>query len=493
MSVALGFLAFNGMLLVAGYALIAVFLRRLSAVTRATYAGLALLLGAGTVGGLLAFLAVLGLRPTPIAFVVAAALVVFAGVTVLARTTPRPRRRRVVLPPVQEPEPPPPPRRELPLALDLATTAAAFGVAAFALLTLVAAFRSTAWLDDAWFLWLPRGLMLREHGLDPAIFAPNPAYAGFPDFDYPLWWSILTAVQTSFLGELNMHAVNGQLTLLVVAFVASVGRLLWGLVRPEILWPGLLLLLAAPELIHQTQSGGADLLLAAYISAFALGAALWLGRGSSLGLTVAAVAAVAALAIKKEGLVQVLMFATVIGVAGLRRGRSRLLGLAGVVGFALATHVPWLLWLSAHDVPSRLRYSDIFDAEFLSDRSGRIEPSASYLLDEMLDPGKWLVILPLAIVLSLAGALRTRRLVWLAPTVAIAGGFALLVGVYWVGQFELEAWLGTSARRVVDTVMVFAAISIPVLGEALARSQPAVSRSTAPEDPTELEWDWGMG
>lgn len=491
MRVALGFLAFNGLLLLAGYAAIAVFLRRASVVTRASYAGLALVLGAGSVGALLALAAVSGLRPTPPVFVAAVALTVIAGVTVLM-WKPRRRRPTPVLPSVEEV--PTPPASDRPLALDLATTAAAFGVAAFALLTLLAAFRSTPWLDDTWFLWLPRGLMLREHGLDPSIFAPDPAYAGFADFDYPLWWSILTAVQGSFLGELDLHALNGQLALLVVAFIGSVGRLLWGLVRPEILWPSLLLLLAAPELIRHTQSGGADLLVAAYISVFALGAALWLSRGVPIGLTVAAVAAVAALAIKKEGLLQLLLFAAVIGFAGMRAGRGRLLRLAGVVALALATHLPWLLWLSAHDVHGRFRYSDALDVEFLSERSERLGTSASYLLDHMLEPREWLVILPLALALSLAGAVRTRRLVLLTPTVAIAGGFALLVAVYWVGPFELESWLGTSARRVVDTVMVFAGVSIPVLGEALARSQPVASGSsvTGAEEDAELDWDWGM-
>lgn len=100
----------------------------------------------------------------------------------------------------------------------------------------------------------------------------------------------------------------------------------------------------------------------------------------------------------------------------------------------------------------------------------------------MLEPREWLLILPLAIGLSLIGLVRTRRLVWLAPPVAIAGGFALLVGVYWVGPFEIEVWLATSARRVVDTVMVFAGVSVLVLGEALVRSQRAVSRSEAADD-----------
>lgn len=458
MRIVLGFLAFNGLLLGAGYGVLAGFLREVSSAVRATYAGLALLLGAGAVGGVLALLAVTGLRPTAAAFVAVALVVALAGAAVPLR------RADVVFAEKRAPRP-------LPLALDLATTAAAFGAAAFALLTVATAFRSSAWLDDAWFLWIPRGLMLREHGLDPAVFAPSSAYAAFPDLDYPLWWSIVTAVQTSFLGELNMHAINGQLALIVVAFAASVGRLLWGIVRPELLWPSLLLLLAAPELSHQTQSGGADLLLAAYVSAFALGGALWVGRASALGLTVAGVAAAAAVAIKKEGLVQLLLFAAVLALVCLLVARRRLLPLAAVVGLALATHVPWVGWLAAHDVPSRLRYSDAVDPRYLSERAGRVGQSASYLLDEMLEPRKWLVILPLALALSAAAAVRTRQVAWLAPAAAIAGGFALLVGVYWAGQFELEAWLGTSGRRVVDTVMVFAATSIPVLAEALVRSQ----------------------
>ena len=56
----------------------------------------------------------------------------------------------------------------------------------------------------------------------------------------------------------------------------SLARLLWGLVRPWLLWPGLLFVAAAPEFFRQVQGGGADLPVACYVVLFAVGAGVWL-------------------------------------------------------------------------------------------------------------------------------------------------------------------------------------------------------------------------
>jgi hypothetical protein len=281
-----GVLVLNAVFVAVGYALLSGLLRGLPLRTWASFGGLALLTGAGLTGVVLALLTVAGATASLAWFAGAAALTAALG---LAGRTLLPR---VGVASLELPAP----RRRLSRAGAVLVTVSAFCVAAICTIALVGAFRSSPWLDDTWFLWLPKGVVLADLGLDERLFAPGPTYVHWETSD-PLWWPLLTGIGRLFVGAIDLRAVNAQLTILLVAFVAALVRALWGRVRPAVLLPATLLLVAAPELLRHAQSGGADVPLAIYLVLFTLAAAGWLASGERGLLVLAFLFAAPALAL----------------------------------------------------------------------------------------------------------------------------------------------------------------------------------------------------
>jgi hypothetical protein len=449
--------------LVVGYCLLAPFLRKRPLSSWPSYAGVAFLVGTGVTVWVLTTLAVIGITPTPNASVVVAVLLAAAGVGVtVARPARAPLAAHSVVPGGNR------------LSTVVVAGCAAL-IAALGIVTVLAASRSTAWLDDTWFQWLPRGLMLEHQGLDSRVFTRVPGYISFVDFDYPLWWSLVTA--DAFRVGSEMHGVATASALIVVAGIASVARLLHGLVRPLVLWPGLLLVLAAPSLINQTQSGAADPPLAVYLVVALVAGGVWVAKGDPLVLFAGIAAAVTATSIKGEGLPQLLLYGVVLGVFALREDRRRVLialtiPLAGVLGA-----LPWRLWVATHDAPGRIRYGPAFNPRFMLDRADRISPAFTSIMRHLLEPHSWLIALPLLLVVTGFAAVRTRRLVYLGPLVAVVTGIAFWTVVYWAGPFEVKIWLETSVGRVVTAVPLLAAVAAPALVEAGLRSRRPMSAS----------------
>jgi hypothetical protein len=444
-----GVLLVNVLLLAVGYALLAPFLRGRRARTLASYAGVALLVGAGIVGVTLFLATIAGAAASPIAFLVVSALLALGGIVTALLVQPR-----AAVEPARAP-------------LNLVATAAAYGVGALSALALVGGFRSSPWLDDAWGIWLPKGVFLARDGLDPRVFAPNGTYVHFDVLDYPLWWSVLTGLDMRFVGSIDVRAMNAQLAILAVGFLAAAVRLLWGTVRPWLLWPGLLLLAASPDFFRHAQGGMADLPLALYVSLYGLVSALWVARGEWLHLALVFVFAAAALSIKSEAPPELLIVLVVVTVFGRGIGTRRLWALWAASGAAAATFVPWLLWRAAHDVPDRFALGRALDPTVLADQIGRLGPSADRIARDLVDPTGWLFIVPLVFVLGAAGFIRSRRSVWLAPSAMLVLGYAFLVWVYWASREEVHYLLRTSAYRVIDPLVLLAALAVLVQAEFL--------------------------
>src|SRR5204863_7207787 len=190
---------------------------------------------------------------------------------------------------------------------DVVATVAGFSIVAILVLALVGGFRSSPWLDDTWYFWLPKGRALDLAGLDPRLWTPQPTlhmlfghdYEGltFIRPDNPLWWSILLNLDMRFVGSVDLRAVNGELAFLMIGFVGTAARLLWGHVRASILLPALLVLLSAPELLRQAQGGDADVPLAIYLALAILCAAGWLMLRSRFALALFVAFAATAVAI----------------------------------------------------------------------------------------------------------------------------------------------------------------------------------------------------
>jgi hypothetical protein len=451
-----GVAALNVIFLAVGYCLLAPVLKGLSASTWPTFAGLALLVGAASVGVTLCVLAVFGFRTGLSAFATVAGVLATAGA--LAAVFVPSRRLQVIRFRIV------PPRPER-LGAIFGSAAAAF-VAGMCLLTVFAAFRSTPWLNDAWTFWLPKGLMLSGHGLDERPFAQTDLYVGVANPDYPLWWSVVGGLEMDFVGRVDLRALNAEIAILLAALVASVARLLWGRVRPWIVWMALLVLVISAELLRHTQSGGADVPLAVYLALAVLAGTLWLTSGEAFFLAVAAVAAAAAASIKVEGAPQLALLVAFPALLVWRTVRWRSVALVGVLAAAWATSVPWLVWKALHSVESEFSLRNGLDPGYLADRADRVWPSAHFVATSLVGRD-WPLIVPLFLALTILGVILERRPLWLVPAAAFGVCFAFWVWTYWAGSIPLDFWLQTSAYRVVDGLLLAVAVTIPLMAERL--------------------------
>jgi hypothetical protein len=455
MSLVGGILAANAVYLAVGYSLLAFTLRGRPLRDRLSWAGFALLTGVVAVGLGLTVAAVLGARAGLPAFFAVSALLAAGGLAA-ARLAPAglAAAPRLVVPA---------PRGRI---ADAVVTTAAFGVVAICLFGLAGGFRSSAWLDDVWHFWLPRGLAIEQLGLDERLFAPS-GLTGFHNPYYPLLWSLVLSVDAQLVGEIDLRAPSAQLSLLVVAFVAALARLLQGRVRAEALWPGLLLLVSSPALFRQAQAGGADLPLAFFLVLAVGGAAWWLAERVPFALVVLFVGAAGALAAKREGLPQLVLFLAIVAAAGALSGRRRALpALAATTAAAALTAVPWLLWQLAHDA-----LDDPITAAAVggASRADVARTAVEQLVRWSLRPQEWLFVLPLFFTLALVVLVRERRVAWVAPPALVLAGY-----LFWVWFFATDPY-GTVASfpiayRVVDALLVFSAASIPVLADRLWRT-----------------------
>jgi hypothetical protein len=446
-----GVVGVNAVLLAVGFCLLAPALRGLRPLTWMSWVGIASLLGAALVGLGLVFAALVGAPTGPWTFAVVAAVLAGAG---LAASGSGARERLT---------PPPAPARPAARPLeDAITTIAAAALGALALAILVGGFRSSPWLDDAWGIWLPKGIALSYHGLDERLFAANAEYVHFEVLDYPLWWSAVAGLDARVAG-LDVRAMNAQLGIFAVAFLAAAARLLWGWVRPWLLGASLLLLAASPEFVRHTQSGMADLPLAVFLSLALLAGVGWLATGGLFyGMLIAVFGATAA-AIKTEGLPEVVLLIACLGLFSTRRRSG--LWLAGAA--AAVSALPWLAWRAVHAVEGRIPLADAFDPAYLGDRTDRLGPGLEGLAAHLFDPREWLLVVPVATALSIAGFARERRAAWLALPAMLAVGFLLLVWAYWADRDAIDYLVATSAYRLVDPLVLTAALAVPLLAERL--------------------------
>jgi hypothetical protein len=449
--------ALNAVFLLVGFAL----LRGLRVRVRWFDAGLALVLGAGLAGSLVLLAVILGARAN-LRTLAAVLLLLLVAAVASARL-------------LRLPSTPPPGRRP-----DLPAASLGAAAAAVALLGIVGGFRSAPWLDDAWGIWLPKAVALLHHGLDARVFAPSDVYVAFEVPDYPLWWSALAALDMRVAGDVDVRVMNVQLGLLAAGYLAAAARLLWNVARPWLVSLAVALVAFSPEFWRHAQGGMADLPLAIYVSLAALAGAAWLRQGHPAHLILAAAFAAVALQVKGEALVELAVL-LIVGVL-LADGRRRPLALAGIAAFASA--VPWLVWQRLHDVPARTPLGDALDPTYLADRTDRVWPSVEEVVSRALDPADWLLIVPLLIVTAAAAAVRTGRAEPPGALAVVAGFAAFLVWAYWANRDELNFLLATSAYRVVDPLVLTAAVLVPLTVEPLLRpsapTRPRAARLAAP-------------
>jgi hypothetical protein len=450
-----GVAALNGIFLAVGYCLLASALRGLPVLVWPTFAGLALLIGAASSVVTLCMLAVFGLRTDLATFTGVAGTLAAAGMLPAMLFPDRrlsPIRFRSVTPE----------HRRLGAIVGSAVGTFVAGVCAA---TVFAAFRSSPWLNDAYNFWLPKGLLLSAHGLDERLLIGSDLLIGFPHPDYPLWWSIVGGLEMG-LGGRDLRALNAEIAILLTAFIASIARLLWGRVRTPILWVALAALVVSPELLRQTQSGGADVPLAVYLAIGVLAAALWLTTGEGFFVGIAAVGAGAAASIKVEGTPQLVVLVVLPTLLVLPIVRRRGAVLLAALATGWATSVPWLVWRALHDVPSDFSLRNALDPGYLVDRVARLGPSAEAVAGNLVGRD-WPLIVPIFFALTILGFLLERHALWLVPAGVFGACFGFWVWTYWAGSIRLDWWLATSAYRVVDSLLLATAVMIPLMADRL--------------------------
>jgi hypothetical protein len=467
MSLYAGVGALNAILLATGYCLLAASLWGRSLSCWVSYAGVALLAGAGVVGTGVLFAYMCGAPNGAVALASAAVASAGAG---LAAT--RWRRWRAFV------SAPPAPERTAPSRVEAtAETAALTAVAVIAAVAFVRGFRSSPWLDDVWGIWVPKGRALDKLGLDPRLFAPAGPYDTFGVLNYPLWWSGLTGLDLRFVRYVDLRAVDGQSTLLVLGFFATAGRLLWGHVRPWLIAAALLLLAESPEFFRHLQGGLADLALAIYFSLCVAAAVGWIATGRGFYLLLATAFGFTAIQIKTEALPQLAVVAVLTLAVAWRVAPARVRALVVSWAIVFVGDVPWAVWRHVHDVASHetVPLSRALSPSFLSDRYDRLGPSAETVARHLFVPHEWALVVPLALCLALLVAFLERRPIWLSPWLLVAALYLLWIWIYWTHPDPLDYILQTSSYRTVDATILTAWFAVPLLAERALRNRRGTS------------------
>ena len=243
------------------------------------------------------------------------------------------------------------------------------------LLLVDAAYRPLAeW--DAWAMWTMKAKAITLlGGLDPGVFAGVPYH--HLHLDYPLLLPAVEAIGFRFMG-VGGHpgdpppggAADGRASGVAAAPPRRPGA--GGLVA----WASVLLIGVAPSLVDQASAGLADAPLAVFFAMAAVCGWRWIVEGRRETPVLSALFAAAVLATKREGTPFV---AALFLVMILAAGRGRRLAAVGAGAAALATAVPWQLWLHANGVDTsngEIPYSKVVDPGYLAGRLGRIPTGA---------------------------------------------------------------------------------------------------------------------
>jgi hypothetical protein len=312
---------------------------------------------------------------------------------------------------------------------------------------------------DAWAIWALKGHALYAFGwADPVIFAGT-SYR-FANLDYPLLLPSLEAIDFRAMGAFDTRLLHVQFLLFLVAAVFALVALLRDVVSPLVLWISVLALALAPAVFDQLLTAYADLPLALVFGVGVAAVGRWTSTNERWPLAVATLCFGGALLTKNEGSLVVL--AVFLGLILVARRRWRALAAAAAVDVALV--VPWRIYTSVHHLHD-INYSllDSFDFHHIHGRAG-VGPIAFRTLGgQMIDPGQWGLLVPVAAVIVVAAlATGSRRL----PLFALVWTLVSWLGLSWiyvVSHYEYSYYLDSTKERVVASIVVGLAALTPLI------------------------------
>jgi hypothetical protein len=268
---------------------------------------------------------------------------------------------------------------------------------------------------DSWAFWMPKAEWIYFFGhLDRHVLALLPGSA------YPIGLSSIQAAAFHAIGSADTVTLHSQYWFFGAGFVAAAAGVLVERVRPTIVAPVLLAVLVAPSLVAREMITYADLPLGYLVATGALLVALWVEERHGWLLAAATLLLAAAMSTKREGM---LFAAAVLGaalVASARDGRRswRPLLLAG--GAALVLTLPWRIWFTAEGIPS-----DRPETGYLGSfrHLDRVWPSLRLVLRTLFDNDLWPFVAGLSVAAIVLAALAG------ASRLAVYGGTILVAAV----------------------------------------------------------------
>jgi hypothetical protein len=312
---------------------------------------------------------------------------------------------------------------------------------------------------DAWAIWALKGHALYAFGwADPAVFAG--ASYRFANLDYPLLLPSLEAIDFRAMGAFDTRLLHVQFLLFLVAAVLALIALLRDLVSPLVLWISVLALALAPAVFDQLLTAYADLPLALVFGVGVAAIGRWTMTNERWSLAIATLFFGGTIMTKNEGALVVLaVFLALLVVA---RQRWRALAVAAAVDVALI--VPWRIYVAVHHIHD-INYSFLnsFDYSHVHGRAG-VGPIAFRTLgNQMIDPGQWGLLVPIAAAVVLVALVTGPRTL---PLFAVIWTFVSWLGLSWIyviSHYEYSYYLDSTKERVVASIVVGLAALTPLI------------------------------
>jgi hypothetical protein len=353
------------------------------------------------------------------------------------------------------------------------------GIVSLAVLRLYAATDLDQW--DGWAMWAPKAHALFVEG---DVWGPvfgDPAYV-MQHQEYPILFPSLEALSADALGRFDRVLIDIEPAVVLLSFGWAAWALLRLVVAPWLAAGVALGLTGSVHLIDNGAGNYADSVVASFTALGLLCAFVWLSRGATATLALSALFFAAAASTKVEGLLFAL--AAIAAVLATARGFGRSLRPASWFAAAvLAVPASWAVVDRLNGPGAKnVDRATLTEPGAMLDAAGRVPTASWRLLTEGVDGWRlacaWIVA-------AIVGAC-LARLWWHVAFVVLWAtlSFVALVGVYYANVAPIDWLLGTSADRVVLSLVLGLATTAPVLVGAVRREQLADRPVGHAEKPT---------
>jgi 4-amino-4-deoxy-L-arabinose transferase-like glycosyltransferase len=282
----------------------------------------------------------------------------------------------------------------------------------------------------------------------------------FANLDYPLLLPSLEAIDFRAMGAFDTRLLHVQFLLFLVAAILALVALLRDVVPPLILWTSVLALALAPAVFDQLLTAYADLPLALVFGVGVAAIGRWMKTDERWSLAVATLCFAGVLLLKNEG--SLVVFGVFLGLFVVARHRRRAVLAAAAVDVALL--VPWRIYVAIqhiHDI--NYSFLNSFDYGHIHGRAG-VGPIAFRTLgNQMVDPGQWGLLVPIAAAVVAVALLTGPRSLSLFAVIWTLVSWVGLSWIYVISHYEYSYYLDSTKERVVASIVVGLAALTPLI------------------------------